>query len=709
MHKNIRIISRFDKITGIGHHGWSFITTLACIEGLSIEAVITDFDCCKETIKEIGQYCDKVSFLSEVKGKADFSVYCDVLMQQEDKKLFNLGFINIAYSAFDSSRVPKAWVDTIHKYFDMVIVPDTFVKNAYLNSGLQKDILVLPLTVKTLENRKPTNSKGMITFGFVGSYETRKNVDLLIDSFLEAFSTENVLLHIHLSYSHRSMADLTKLLLRVPKSKVKITTGHISRDEYVELLNSFDCFVSLSSGEGFSLVPREFMHLGKPIILSNSSAHKNIPNLPGILFLDAEIPSPAHYPHIFNGIYGYFESPYKPDVVAAFKSILPQILDMPEFKEMQKYAASFKPENLSITYAKVFNPKTAIESNDEDISPDNALLINNANLLEKYKDLGLQVDNPKFSKHVILANDGGFFSIFNRLVSILVHEVSENNNTLVIPDWRVSAMKEYYGHDNFTSFCYGTPDDGNIFLKLFKPLGFNIPIEFYNDDDFLRTQSILRIDHNEEKEPNLTYTHAYSLYKRKSFPEWRQRYHDYFMKYITLQDELEEYINSFKKTHFENNYIISAHVRHPSHSIEQPGGRIPTPQLFKKIIDREITKATKDQPLPVKIFIASDQDSVISFFKESYGDDMICVNATRSTEEHDAVYNNLTKDSQKQEGFQIQHITASNKTRWSIKMAEEVIVDAWLLAAGNKFVHITSNISTAVSFINPTMEMIYCE
>ena len=73
------------------------------------------------------------------------------------------------------------------------------------------------------------------------------------------------------------------------------------------------------------------------------------------------------------------------------------------------------------------------------------------------------------------------------MVSILVHEISENNNTLVIPDWRVSAMKEHYGHDNFTSFCYGTPDDGNIFLKLFKPLGFNIPIEFYNDDNFSKT------------------------------------------------------------------------------------------------------------------------------------------------------------------------------------------------------------------------------
>jgi hypothetical protein len=42
-------------------------------------------------------------------------------------------------------------------------------------------------------------------------------------------------------------------------------------------------------------------------------------------------------------------------------------------------------------------------------------------------------------------------------------------------------------------------------------------------------------------------------------------------------------------------------------------------------------------------------------------------------------------------------------------MAEDVLVDAYLLSKGSHFIHITSNIATAVAYMNPRIAMHYCE
>lgn len=306
-----------------------------------------------------------------------------------------------------------------------------------------------------------------------------------------------------------------------------------------------------------------------------------------------------------------------------------------------------------------------------------------------------------------MANDGGFFSIFNRYISILACETDEDPDSIVIPDWRISSLTEYLGHKTFTSFCYGTENDGNIFLKIFKP-AFNIPESCYNDPEFLRNNAILRTDYNEEKEPNLTYIHAYKLYNSKGFQKWRQKYHKYFSKNIALRNDLQHYITEFKKNNFDGYYVISAHIRHPSHGMEQPNGRIPTAEVFKENIEKQIEIISKVQNKPIRLFIASDQDSVINYFTRYFGDILITTFAKRVTEENDKQYENTYSSEKQKEGFQIQHLIASDSSMWSVKMADEVIIDAWLLSYSDVFIHITSNIATAVSFINPKVKMIYC-
>lgn len=713
MKRSVRIVGRFDKASGIGHHGWSFLEILESIDEIALQVVLTNKRLDRDTIKEIQSKKVTVCFYDELVGTADFSIYCDVLGQEpEGFSLSGLGDINIAYCVFDSTRIPESWVKTLNNYFDLVVTPSEFVKRALQVSGVERDVLTLPLTVCDSSKFVAAQPEGKpVTFGFIGSYEKRKNVELLLESFLDAFPNGEANLRVHLSYSHESKQQLMRLVNRFAVSNIEITLGKISQEALFTLYEQFDCYVSLSMGEGFSLTVREFMHFGKPIILSDTAAHAELPPLNGLYFIPASIPHPAHYPQIDGKIHGHFLSPYKPDVIYALKKLVSEIVKSELFPDLQNYVKTLTPDALRSTYQTIFIPKNIIRSVRSNIDLESTLVLSSEGLIKKYHEKhGVEFERVAPTKQVVLANDGGFFSVFNRFISMLTWECTLNPAMIVIPDWRVDAMIDYYGHNKFTSFCYGRLEDENIFFKLFKPLAFpQVEPTFYNDEVWLRENATVRTDHNEKHEPNLTYMHAYKLYKGKDFKKWREWYHSYFSKHIHLNATLEGFIQSFRKKHFEGCHIIAAHVRHPSHSIEQPSGRLPTVALFQKIIDREIAKSKREHALPIKVFIATDQASVIQFFEKVYGVDLIKVDVTRTNLEHDKVFNGLSKSEKKQEGFQIQHIMASDQSSWSLRMAEEVIIDAWLLASANKFIHTTSNISTAVSFINPEIEMIYCE
>lgn len=702
--KHVRVVSRFDMSTGIGWHGWSFLQALSGDQSIHLEAVLTDSYVDSAVKEEVKKYGASLSTIRNVEGQCDIAIFCDVLGQSNVNDVYRFGKINCAYIVWDSNCFPPHFLEIIHRHFDFVVTPSDFVKGVLEDSHICVDVITLPLIV-----RRPvvpsSGTKSRFCFGIVASFEVRKNIDLLVASFMEAFG-DSADLRIHLSYAHEPDHKLREFILRYASSNITITCGFVSRSEYEQILASIDCLVCLSSGEGFSIVPREYMHFGRPVILSDVAAHSDIPSMNGVWFVESRIPEPALYPQIDGAQYGVFRSPYHEDVVMVLKEVLMVLKKGNYYHELPSYASGFSLECLRSQYLALVNPKHLIQSSSSRVSCGGNLYLKSPSLIRSFERKDAQTG---LNKHVVLANDGGFFSIFNRYLSILVHELEKDPTSVVLPDWRISALEERLGHAHFTSFCYGSRDDGNIYLKLFEAPKFDIPIDLYNDHLFLRNQAILRTDYNEVDEPNLTYIHAYKLYKNKDFNKWRHLYHRYFQRHIVLQPGIQRKINEFIQTHFEGFFVISAHIRHPSHAMEQPGQTMPALSRFKQLIDICLSKALKSQSLPVKVFIATDQSSVIDYFQHIYGQRIISTNAMRASSHHDKVFNEAQQSERLKEGYQIQHIMASDSNRWSTRMAVEVLVDAWLLAASNQFIHTTSNISTAVSYINPDVEMIYCE
>src|SRR5262249_42871516 len=93
-------------------------------------------------------------------------------------------------------------------------------------------------------------------------------------------------------------------------------------------------------------------------------------------------------------------------------------------------------------------------------------------------------------------------------------------------------------------------------------------------------------------------------------------------------------------------------------------------------------------------------------FREHFGEQVVFVrDIARTTEAQDREYDLAAPTDARREGFQIQHRTAAEEAKWSLQMARDVIVDAMLLARTNVMFHVVSNISTAVAYMNPDVQL----
>jgi glycosyltransferase involved in cell wall biosynthesis len=723
----VNVVGRIDGHTGIARHTRAFL--LAWKDAFETSYIDTRPESSDLTRLPPGV---AVAAPGEVDLRhANVSVFTDVTANAADD--FNWTKVPVTrlkyvFSVFDSTRVPVQWADIINNHFDALFVPSRFLVESFRASRVQKPIFHLPLALDLqpwLDAPRPGLARGEpFRFGFIGSREARKNVDRLVRCFVETFGADpgvELLVHCALDfYGDRGYFSR----MRARYGNVHFTHGTLDDSAYRDLIDRIDCLVSLSMGEGYSIVPREFLAAGKPVALSNCFAHAEI--LAGLathgdglgFAIEADVPVPAWYGHIYGGRhFGVQFDTYPPSACAVMADIYDQrasLFSAGRVDARRAWAAQFDHAALGPLYRSIVAPAMCRRSIGDALEY-GGISTADANLMSRLaggsRALSV-VENLREQpvKYVVIANDGGFFSVFNRMVSYIAWATTEHPDSVVLPDWRIAAMQRHWKTETFTSFCYGTPQDGNLWLKLFEPLPYRQYNEAdYNDESVLYAGAELKDDFNEGNEPWLTYTHAYKLYRSTGFRRWRQWYHAHLASHVRLRPHLQARVDAFYDQHLRGYTVISAHIRHPSHGIEQPGARMPTVDLYCEKISSLMGEIGLT-PASTRLFLATDQDSVVEQVAAAFGDMVVySPGVERTTREHDRRFSGLSEAERMREGHQIQHLKASDPSKWGLRMAEEVIVDTYLLARGDYFIHVTSNIATAVSFINPRIRMIYCE
>lgn len=216
------------------------------------------------------------------------------------------GVYNVAYTAWETSKLPNSWVPLIN-LMDEVWVPSTWNKEVFEESGVKIPVVVIPHVIPMpdiSDARTPDVAVADGTYIFYSIFQwiERKHPVGLLKAYLTEFGPhEKVALAIK-SYRLDSSAkeqqvikdDISRLKksLQLTEYPQILFFGNLLPSEYMKgLHNRCNCYVQPHRGEGFGIPIAEAMAYGKPTIATGYS---------GVMeFMNKENSFPV----------GYFETP----------------------------------------------------------------------------------------------------------------------------------------------------------------------------------------------------------------------------------------------------------------------------------------------------------------------------------------------------------------------------------------------------------------
>jgi glycosyltransferase involved in cell wall biosynthesis len=649
------------------------------------------------------------------------AIFCDVLWNgQYDFNLFLLPShtLNYAYVVFDSDQLPDRWVAELNARFHLAVVCSPHLVATLRNSGVERPIACVPIALdlepllaEPFEPPRPARTR----FCSVAAFHPRKGTRLLIEAFARRFADrDDVELVLHSNLAFGDMFDrMRQLTADYGLTNVRLSHGHLSTAEKNSLIRSCDVFVNSSRGEGYSIGPREALALGKPLVLSDVGGHADVAGVPGVFLVPPVLRVPGRYTEIDNLVFGEQRIVDIDALGEAMQQALTYVRSGESLRTAQErraHAAHFTFTRLSTSHAELINPDVS-RFRDTRHPPAHVSIPDDFRTRVQHS-LGRGARRLGGVRRIVTpAYDGGFFSVFNAFISNLVWEMREDRCHGVFPDWDVGRMIAREGNPKFLSFCYGTPADGNIWLKLFEPLYGTTDADM-NDPDFLYANASLpAMRHNEKREPLMTYVHAYKLYQSRDFRAWRRQYHRVFAQHVHLRPDLRAEEEAFARRALDRHFLIAAHVRHPSHTVEQPSKMVAHEDAYITRIHAAVRARGLDPAGPDwGVFLATDQDRVVRRFRAEFGDRMACHDDVRRTREaEDAAFDSLSFEERNRDGHQLQHLVAADRANWSVRMAREVVRDAYAMARCHMMLHVVSNVSTAVAYMNPELDMVFCE
>ncbi len=363
---DLTVVGLANKADGIGR------ISLGIIETLKDELKLNYIPSCappkftdvEEDVREILQNTDTtpgtVSILTNALWHDTRPFYLDV----PDSKL------KFAYSMIESTKIPVEWVAILNENFDAVIVPDKFLIDVYQDSGVVIPIFELSHGMELepfLATQAHAEKSVPFVFGSTVSFDPRKNHVLLLKAFAKEFrNSHDVCLKMNGRFGEEYM-KLKDLIRELKISNVFITRKVLSHESYMSFMQSFDCYVNIAKGEGFSLCPRESLALGIPCILSDNTAQKTLCQSGFVRSVPSLILEPAVY-DIFGGQdLGSFFNCTESDVRAALRDMYNNYTSyLQKAQSGREWVKQYCWKSLKNKYLSLVKPKTIIlgESND---------------------------------------------------------------------------------------------------------------------------------------------------------------------------------------------------------------------------------------------------------------------------------------------------------------------------------------------------------
>ncbi len=297
--------------------------------------------------------------------------------------------IKLVYSTFETTDIPKYWINLLNNNFDAVLVPSKFLVKTYKKSGIKIPVFLAPhgIYIDEFLNAPIKSQRNEIfTFGTSAGFWPHKNHELLLKAFLEKFNNNpEVKLKIHGRFGDQKVIQNLKKIIREKKAKnVELITHCFNPKEHLEFMKSLDCYVLVSKGEGFSVTPRESISLGIPTIISNNTAHKELAKLPYFIPVKSNIKEPSNFTQEMKAYCGYNFNTNQKYLENALESVYKDYGDYLKLAiEAREWVKQFTYKSLEKKYLNIINPEKVIFGTQNIITND-YLMTNSKKLYEKY-------------------------------------------------------------------------------------------------------------------------------------------------------------------------------------------------------------------------------------------------------------------------------------------------------------------------------------
>lgn len=386
---DLTIVGNFDPADGLGKVGINIIETLGDLVSINAipinpETPFQNKDTPQNTLKAISnhdQETGQVALLTDV-------LWC-ISGKSADKIPANAQ-IKLAFSMIETSRIPAMWTSILNEEFDAVIVPDKSLIQVYKESGVIIPIFVLPIPMRLSPYFHLPVHSSLPSKPFVfGDASAKKNPSVLIKAFAKAFGN-NPKVHLVLRAVHINQTELNNLIHKYKLKNVTIEDGALSLNQFIDRLSSFDCYVNLSHGEGFSFIPREALALGIPVIITNNTASTTICETGYVKGVPSTKKwSGSHYTNMFGDPCGHqFDCTVK-DAAKALRDVYKNYNNYKNKAiEGKNWVKQYDISNQSLKdkYKTLVKPKYIVLGNDNIITED-TIYTNSTELYNKYIEI----------------------------------------------------------------------------------------------------------------------------------------------------------------------------------------------------------------------------------------------------------------------------------------------------------------------------------